>query len=129
MRKDLNRQLKDIPAHPCDDPNLYPGYNKNIFREDIIKVYNVFFYVNKMNKANDVHMVRFDGKYHRVVRVSKVQHICYKAIELYLKESGQLTVTRTILETLYKEATIKSLIKQGLLFESIGGIIKLNRIG
>ena len=128
MRKDIHRRLRDIPAQSCDDPNLYPGYNSNPFQKHIIDLYNAIGYNYKMKRAGDVHMVYNDGKYKRVVRVSRVQQICYKSIELFFKSSGQIKVAAFILEEIYQKSTIKALIKKGLLFESITGEIKLHRI-
>ena len=128
MRIDLNRRLRDIPAQSCDDPNMYPGYNNNPFQKHIIDLYNAIGYKYKMDKAGDAHLVYSDGRYKRVMRVSKVQRQCYKSIELFFKSSGKIKVARYILETLFQKSTIKALIDKGLLFESVTGSIKLHRI-
>ena len=129
MRTTIHREAKDIPAHSCNDMNsMYPGYQNNPFQKKVINRYNAFFYELDVRRTRQIHMVYYDGRYKRVMKVSLVQETAYRAIEVFFKASGQTTVAKSILETLYRKATIDALVKKGLLFESNLGNIKLNRI-
>lgn len=128
MRTVMHREAKDIPSYSLDNQSqMYPGYDVNPFQKKVIDRYNAFFYELKVKRTHQIHMVYHDGRYKRVMKVSLVQETAYRAIETFFKASGETNIKKSLLEQLYRPATIKALINKGLLFESNLGNIRLHR--
>ncbi len=114
MREVMHRLAKDIPSYKFDDTdNLYPVYNNNPLQKHCIDKYNATFYKHWSQRTRQTHIVYHDGYHKRVMKVTLVQAIAYKAISMYFKTSNRTRINKELIEQLYRPATINALIKKG----------------